>query len=431
MQEWIDAYYGFRQKWLDVITGPVDQTAVTATLSALYQKAGYAAPEVVFLDSPWATAIAPCAVFQKPAAELSTQVRTDLLNLRQELNNQLFGQLWHQCHDWKACQFMLHFLSFAFMTTSESYPGWRGETAWAMVVLEYNEWQHRFSESNRYAFSNDVPVGVVTLSDFSYPWASFYRYYADWSWMLNYPKIEQVYQQLSDRLFDQFCFQIRPYAKQDIEVVKPIWYEPTLNAVFYEYAAEFGIELDPELLELFHCAPLYDVVINPFLEICFVSDRPQIKRDHLGRLHAEAEPAIQFPDGSGEYFHHGGRLPPIYGSVLRSQWQAEWVLQEPNANLRGMLIEAIGYARLCQELAAEAIDSWREYTLLRLPFKDDYDHPWSTGNRDVNPVYVLKMTCPSTALVHIIRVPPEITSAREAACWVNLGIDPVSFAVEA
>jgi hypothetical protein len=95
-----------------------------------------------------------------------------------------------------------------------------------------------------------------------------------------------------------------------------------------------------------------------------------------------------------------------------------------------MLIEAIGYARLCQELAAEAVDSWREYTLLRLPFKDDYDNAWSTGNRDINPVFALKMTCSSTGLVYFIRVPPEMRSARAAARWVNLGIDPVSFAVE-
>jgi hypothetical protein len=429
MDEWIDAYDGFKQRWLDVITGPVDQTAVIATLSALYQKAGYAAPEVVFLDSPWATAIAPCAVFQKPAADLETQARTALLNLRQELNNQLFGQLWQQCDDCKACQFMLHFLSFAFMTTVERYPGWRGEAAWLAVLSQYDEWQSGFANSIRYTFPTDVPVGLVTLEDFSYPWISFYHYYADWSWMATDPTIEQVYEQLGDRLFDQFCFQIHPYNQQDIEFVKPIWYEPTVNAVFYEYAAEFGIELDPELRELFHCSPLYDVVLNPFPDICFVSDRPQIKRDHLDRLHAEAEPAIQFADGSGEYFHHGSRLPPNYGSVSPSQWQAEWVIQEPNAHLRSILIREIGYPRLCQELVAEAINSWREYTLLRLPFQDDYDNAWAL-NPVVNPVYVLKMTCSSTGLVYFIRVPPEMTSARAAASWVNLGIDPVSFAVE-
>ena len=43
---------------------------------------------------------------------------------------------------------------------------------------------------------------------------------------------------------------------------------------------------------------------------------------------------------------------------------------------------------------------------------------------------LLKMVCPSTVYVYILRVPPDMTSAREAICWVNWGIQPEDFAVQ-
>jgi len=31
---------------------------------------------------------------------------------------------------------------------------------------------------------------------------------------------------------------------------------------------------------------------------------------------------------------------------------------------------------------------------------------------------------------HVLRVPPDVTSAREAICWANWDVDPEAFAVE-
>jgi hypothetical protein len=47
---------------------------------------------------------------------------------------------------------------------------------------------------------------------------------------------------------------------------------------------------------------------------------------------------------------------------------------------------------------------------------------------DVEPYVMVKMTCPSTGLLHAHRVPPSMTSAREAITWINHGVDPESFA---
>jgi hypothetical protein len=50
--------------------------------------------------------------------------------------------------------------------------------------------------------------------------------------------------------------------------------------------------------------------------------------------------------------------------------------------------------------------------------------------REREPMVLLKMTCPSTQHIQILRVPPEMTSAEAAITWVNRGIHPDEFAVQ-
>ncbi len=117
----------------------------------------------------------------------------------------------------------------------------------------------------------------------------------------------------------------------------------------------------------------------------------------------------------------------IYGVYLlnkyffhQHQWQAQWLLSEGNVEIRRLLIQTIGYDRICQELEAIQLDAWREYTLLGIDINVHYEEP----------IYLLKMTCPSTGHIHSLRVPPDLKSAREAIRWVNWGIDPEEFAVQ-
>jgi hypothetical protein len=160
--------------------------------------------------------------------------------------------------------------------------------------------------------------------------------------------------------------------------------------------------------------------IFPYEKICFVCDRPlHLRFDNQNRLHAEGEPAIEFTDGYSLYSYHGVTLPEKYGKIQPHQWPATWLLTEKNAELRRVLIQGIGYARICQELKAIELNDWYEYTLLKI----DVDV-------DDEPIYLLKMTCPSTKSIHALRVPPEMNSAREAIRWINWGIDPEEFTVQ-
>lgn len=84
-----------------------------------------------------------------------------------------------------------------------------------------------------------------------------------------------------------------------------------------------------------------------------------------------------------------------------------------------MLIQGIGYSRICQELQAVELDLWQEYALLKID-----------ADVDEEPIYLLKMTCPSTGFIHVLRVQPDIHSAREAIRWVNWETDPEEFSIQ-
>ena len=161
-------------------------------------------------------------------------------------------------------------------------------------------------------------------------------------------------------------------------------------------------------------------------DVCYACDRPlKLSLDSEDRLHAEGESAIEFADGYKLYSYHGVTLPEKYGQLHPHQWEARWILEEENAELRRVLIQGIGYARICQELQAIELDTWQEYTLLRIDSDIDGFAP-----EEKEPIYLLKMTCPSTGFIHALRVPPDMQSAREAIRWVNWDVDYEEFSVQ-
>jgi hypothetical protein len=183
-----------------------------------------------------------------------------------------------------------------------------------------------------------------------------------------------------------------------------------------------GVNISQKAQEILGCQNLlfeHCGFIFPFEKICAVCERPRhLRFDSQNRLHAEGEPAIEFADGWNFYYYHGVKLPETYGQIHPDRWESQWLLTEENAELRRVLIEGIGYDRIIQELQAKQIDSWQEYALLQI------------DNADVEPICLLKMTCPSTGFIHALRVPPNLTSAREAIRWVNWDIDPEEFSVQ-
>jgi hypothetical protein len=251
------------------------------------------------------------------------------------------------------------------------------------------------------------------------------------------PQIAELEHQLWYKLWDQLAFPLGNQVGSQLGV--QLWYRLG-NQLEHQLQRSLGVQLSifthssffdfctsvlrcahrPKMLQVFQELALHCGWFYPFERVCLVCDRPiRLSLDPEDRLHAEAEPAIQYADGYSLYSHHGITLPSSYGKLHPHQWQAHWLLEEPNAELRRALIQGIGYARLCQELHVHELDTWHDYSLLKL----DTD-------ADIEPIFLLKMTCPSTGSIHAMRVPPDLGSARAAIRWVNWGTDPEEFVVQ-
>ncbi|WP_414530925.1 DUF6745 domain-containing protein [Nodularia chucula] len=86
------------------------------------------------------------------------------------------------------------------------------------------------------------------------------------------------------------------------------------------------------------------------------------------------------------------------------------ILNIENVELRRVLIERLGYETLLQQVGGlvrdRDQDAGGERQLIYIPFEDD------------EPLMVLKVTCPSTGHIHVLRVPPHIRNCHQAAAWI-------------
>jgi leucine-rich repeat protein SHOC2 len=157
---------------------------------------------------------------------------------------------------------------------------------------------------------------------------------------------------------------------------------------------------------------LYSVRLGDALEdLSVLRDLPSLEDD-----------SVEFAGAS--YLHRR------YWTKL-SDWKSEWLLDENNAEIRRILVERVGYEKICSDLNAIILDTWREYTLLKIDGVEAvYEYHGDENPIDREPMVLLKMTCPSTRHIHILRLPPEMVSAEEAITWVNHGIHPDSFSVQ-
>lgn len=218
--------------------------------------------------------------------------------------------------------------------------------------------------------------------------------------------VHRLGKQLSQYIAYNHCIQPELWAMQGV------WWDVCIRILNCKY--------DDAKWTAFHGLAAHCGWILPYENICFVCRRPiKLSFDAEERLHAEGEYSVLYEGGYGLYFHHGVALPQKYGQVKPANWEPTWLVDETNAELRRILIQGIGYDRICRELNASEVDSWKEYTLLKLTELVD--------DGDGQAISLLKMICPSTRFIHAIRVPPTLQSAREAIRWVNWGIYPEQF----
>jgi len=120
-------------------------------------------------------------------------------------------------------------------------------------------------------------------------------------------------------------------------------------------------------------------------------------------LHGDGVPAVEYPNGECYYFWRGVRIPDAWGKVHSEHWDHAWLLTEKNAERRRVLIQGLGYHRIMAVLPNTLLHSDNGMELRRIE-KDV----------DAEPIYLLKVICPSTGFVHALRVPPGVNTCEEA-----------------
>lgn len=118
----------------------------------------------------------------------------------------------------------------------------------------------------------------------------------------------------------------------------------------------------------------------------------------------------QLPAGHGFVLRWRGVQVDDHIALAAQPITGQDILNTDNVELRRVLIERLGYETFLQQVGGlvrdRDTDTGGERQLVYVPFEDD------------EPLMVLKVTCPSTGHLHVLRVPPEMRSCRQAAAWV-------------
>ncbi|HEY9712584.1 MAG TPA: hypothetical protein V6C72_03895 [Chroococcales cyanobacterium] len=149
-------------------------------------------------------------------------------------------------------------------------------------------------------------------------------------------------------------------------------------------------------------------------EAAFVCERREIRLNDQGMLHSQAGPAFSCRDGYQIYSRNGVTMPtelmrnPHLITVARIE-------SEFNIEVQRVLIEMFGLERYLRESGAKRVDEDQYGVLYRKELIGD------------EPIVVVKVTNSTpepdgTAKQYFLRVPPSITSAREAVAW-TFGLD--------
>ena len=141
-------------------------------------------------------------------------------------------------------------------------------------------------------------------------------------------------------------------------------------------------------------------VMHP--DFCMISDRPEVLLvDDQNRPHCDSGPSHRWRDGWELWFVHGVRVDERI--VMRPEsLTADEILAEQNAEVRRVMLERAGFDRVLDRMGLVDSGSWTNMegvsetaTLYRLDLADD------------EPLMVVRVECPSTGRVYLLRVDPD------------------------
>lgn len=154
--------------------------------------------------------------------------------------------------------------------------------------------------------------------------------------------------------------------------------------------------------------------------LAIVSERPTlIRRDDRARLHASSGPALAYADGTTMWAWHGVRVPR---DVIEhpETITIESIDGERNTEVRRVLIERFGEERYIRAEGATIVSEdetgrlWR-----RVSGRSPSRWHWVEPDEPVVMVEVANTTPEpdGTRKTYVLRVPPDMRTAREAVAW--------------
>ncbi len=148
----------------------------------------------------------------------------------------------------------------------------------------------------------------------------------------------------------------------------------------------------------------------PHANICWVSERHNLlELDARGRLHSTSGPAVAYPDGWKIYAIHGVRVAE-HVVLHPEQLTVPEIEREKNAEVRRVMMDRFGLYRFLRESNAKEIHNDEYGTLYRKELQDD------------EPIVMVRVANSTpepdgTRKEYFLRVPPNMTRAKEAVAW--------------
>jgi len=110
---------------------------------------------------------------------------------------------------------------------------------------------------------------------------------------------------------------------------------------------------------------------------------------------------------SAKVYLSGREVPEeIAELILDEKLNANHILEIKNAQYRQFCLEEFGYERFLSQMKHKVIEKEGEQELVRINWV-----------KSEEPIYLVKVKCPSTGAYYTLRVPPTAQTVKEAVAW--------------
>lgn len=187
---------------------------------------------------------------------------------------------------------------------------------------------------------------------------------------------------------------------------------------FYDYFSRIGI-MNDENFNIFCDMIRAGIWTSSYYKhrvlVCRLPTK--VSKDEQGRLHSTTGPAVQWRDGSGQYFLHGVNFwqnlnepmsePDLWKNVVSKNLSFKEIVEISNIEQRYAALKLYGAEKLLQEAGAQRIDkSERGNELYKIE-----NLIWGRILK------LLKYKDPSTDRIYVSFVPYQYEKADEAMAW--------------